>query len=103
MTMTIADHWHGGHNVSGYVPESDENDAYRYWQDALSAMRGEFDRAWDDGTDEQYLEAHTMIHGASESQDFLVYTATHPDSDHDIPTAWWVRRCAGPDCDVQTF
>ncbi|HEX9540075.1 MAG TPA: hypothetical protein VGA04_18095 [Streptosporangiaceae bacterium] len=91
-------HWHAGHNVTGYLPQDDENYAYSDWSDALSALREDLERAWDDGTDDQYLEAHTMIHHATAGQDFLAYTATHADSDHDIPTAWWVTRCTEKEC-----
>jgi len=95
----MAMHWHAGHNVAGYLPESDDAGyPYADWSDALSALREDLERAWDDGTDEQYLEAHTAIHGATAGQDFLVYTATNPDSAHDIPTAWWVTSCAEDDC-----
>jgi hypothetical protein len=96
--IPAAHHWHAGHNVAGYLSDDDENFAYTDWSEALSALREDLERAWDDGTDEQYLEAHTMIHIAAAEQDFLVYTATHADSDHDIPTAWWVTRCTEADC-----
>ena len=94
----VTHHWHAGHNVAGYLPESDDSYAYSDWSDALSALREDLERAWDDGTDEQYLDAHCAMHIATADQPFLVYTATHADSDHDIPTAWWVTRCTETDC-----
>lgn len=93
-------HWHAGHNVTGYLPESDEPNAYVTWHDAMDVLVADLEYAWDgeDATDEQYLEAHTAMHGATEGEDFLVYTATNPDSDHDIPTAWWITACTEDDC-----
>jgi hypothetical protein len=94
-------HFHAGHNVSGYLPESDEFNAYETWHGALSALCDDLERAWDDGTDAQFLEAHTEIHGATPGQDFLTYTATNPDSDHDLPTAWWVTSCTESECTTE--
>jgi hypothetical protein len=90
-------HWHAGHNVSGYLPESDPIYSSE-WRGALDAIVWELDSAWDDGTDAQYLDAHTAMHAASEGQDFLTYTATHADSDRDIPTAWWITACTDDGC-----
>ena len=94
------EHWHAGHNVAGYLPESDDPNAYATWRDAMDALVSDFERAWDDeyATDAQYLDAHTSMHNATEDQDFLVYTATHADSEHDIPTAWWVTACTEDEC-----
>jgi hypothetical protein len=99
LAMTTA-HWHASHNVSGYLPMSDEPDAYATWREAMDVLVSDLEFAWDDeqSTDEQYLEAHTLMHGATDDQDFLAYTATHPDSAHDIPTAWQVISCTEDEC-----
>ena len=31
-------HWHAGHNVAGYLPESDEPNAYATWHDAMASL-----------------------------------------------------------------
>ena len=100
MTMI---HWHAGHNVAGYLPESDEPNVFETWKDAMDSLVSDLEFAWDGSDailngDAQFLDAHTSMHGATEGAEFLVYTATHPDSDHDIPTAWWVTPCSEPDC-----
>ena len=92
-------HWHCGHNVSGYLPESDEPNTYEDWSDALSSLVADIEWAWDDGTDEQYLDAHCAMHNATSGHDFLTYTTTHLDSAHDIPTAWWVESCQDSKCE----
>jgi hypothetical protein len=73
----ITIHWHAGHNVAGYLPESDVYTCAS-WREALDALVADLERAWDDADtmldgDARYLEAHTAMHGATEGQDFLTY------------------------------
>lgn len=100
---TQTPHWHAGHNIAGYLPESDVS-ICATWDDALSALVSDLEHAWDEaGTrsngDAQYLDAHTAMHAATAGTEFLTYTATHADSEHDIPTAWWITSCTESDCE----
>jgi hypothetical protein len=93
-------HYHAFSNVAGYLPESDDTGyPFDTFSEALSALVSDLEHAWDfdDATDEQYLDAHTAMHNAT-GPEFLTYTATHADSEHDIPTAWQVVPCTDNEC-----
>jgi hypothetical protein len=100
-------HWHAGHNIAGYLPESDEA-AYRYesWHDAHMSVVTDVEAAQDDADDlpddaesvrEGLLDVHCALHGATEDAPFLAYSPTNG-GPHDLPTAWWVSRCDSADC-----
>jgi len=96
-------HWSYGHNVSGYVPESDvihvdgwENariglrDELEYERDSLGYAEDDDQRAqalW-----ESVTEAIDAVNAATAGQEFLAYT--DDGGQHTIPTAWWINVCA---------
>lgn len=94
--ITGQQHWHAGHNVAGYLPESDDPCTYAEWSDALSALVSDLESAWDDGDDGEYLPAHCDMHNATSGREFLTYTL--PDREHALPTAWWLTECSETDC-----
>lgn len=107
-------HYHAGHNVSGYLPMSDDTGyPYQTFSDAVSALEDELTRDWDDACDlfnpfdednetvarieSEYNDARQAMREA-EAPAFLTYTPTNFDSEHDIPTAWWVTPCDDDEC-----
>jgi len=59
-------HWHAGWSMPGCLPE----EPYATFGDLASArmyLLGEYDHAWDMGTDEAFLEGHTQLHAGATS------------------------------------
>lgn len=98
-------HYHAGSNVSGYLPMSDDTGyPYETFSDAMSSLEDDLTRAWDSDysasgevINKTYSEAREEMRNAS-APAFLTYTPTNFDSEHDIPTAWWVTPCDETDC-----
>lgn len=99
-------HWHAGHNVSGYLPESDDLTVFDTFADAKAALLADLKWAADDAIDiddGQRLSAledakRRLTDAADTDTEFLACTRTHGDSDYDIPTAWWIQPCDAGEC-----
>ena len=64
--------WVAGWNMPGYLPEC-EPVSFDTWREAHAYIVEELERAWDySGTDDDYLEAHTEMHLASEGEPYWV-------------------------------
>ena len=103
--LTMA-HWSYGHNVSGYVPESDVI-CQDGCADALAGLREDLEHERDSvegDTGDAELDASYQalydslgtalaeLDKATPGQPFLAYTSDG--GAHRIPTAWWVDVCA---------
>lgn len=101
-------HWHAIHNVSGYLPEQDENPALP-WEDARAALAGDIEHERDaldyapgedprtDALDASLAEALAGVRAATPGQDFLIYT--DDGESHTIPTAWQITACTESECE----
>lgn len=86
-----------GHNVSGYVPESDVH-SVRTFEEAKAILLSELKFA------EDYAESETVAEEMSAAAEDMnlwsspdtLYTRT-TDSEHDIPTAWWITELSNTD------
>ena len=76
--------WVAGWNMPGYLPET-MPESFDTWEEAHAYIVSEFERAWDDGTDEDYLEAHTELHHMESGVPFWV-------SVEDDRLRYWVDR-----------
>lgn len=63
--------WIAGWNMPGYMPEAEPAE-FDTWREAHGFIVGEVERAWDDGTDVDYLPAHTALHVATEDQPYAI-------------------------------
>lgn len=103
-------HYHAIHNVSGYLPQSDDTTSFATFEDAADALRedlgAEIDGEESDARARELEDAQSALDAAraagaaAAGGSFLTYTSTHADSDHDIPTAWQVTACTEIECDA---
>lgn len=101
-------HYHVGHNVAGYLPESDDTSIpFESFKAAMTALEDDLTSAWDfayevmgeiyDYDYAEYTAARDAMRTAT-GQDFCTYIPTNPGSAHDIPTALWVQSCSQFGC-----
>lgn len=104
-------HYHYGHNVAGYLPESDVfavetaeearaglADDLKFERDGLDyAPADEDSQALYDSLGEALDELNTA---ADVSQGFSTYTSDG--GEHRIPTAWWIQPCYETDCELES-
>jgi len=63
--------WTAGWNMPGYLPESDPV-SFDTWHEAHAYVVDSLERAWDDGSDDDYLDAHALAHHATEGEPYWV-------------------------------
>lgn len=91
------------------IRESKSNsDLARRLADACSALDDELNTEIDDEESDARvaelqsvrddLAAHAAAGEQASGGEFLAYTSTHADSEHDIPTAWQVVPCSEDEC-----
>lgn len=77
--------WVVGWQMPGYLPEM-EPFTVDSWEDALDALRSEYERAWDEGDDDEFLEGHTEFHHARPGEPFYAVGGR---------LVWWIASDEG--------
>ena len=63
--------WVAGWNMPGYLPECEPVECDT-WHEAHAYIVESLERAWDEGSDDDYLDAHTLVHHATEGEPYWV-------------------------------
>jgi hypothetical protein len=96
-------HYHYGHNVAGYLPESDVG----MTEDFDSAKRAVIeDMLYRADTEEEETAAENLTNAAEDvnlasGPDLVEYVDENPSSEHSLPVAYWVQVCAEDDCQAE--
>jgi hypothetical protein len=99
-------HYHAYSNTAGYVPESDDSGyPFATFAEARDSLADDMARAAEDSAEfdpQRAADLDAIMPDLralpAEAEGWLGYTATHGDSDHDIPTAWQVVACTHAEC-----
>lgn len=99
-------HYHVDHNLSGYLPMSDEHAIFSDWQDALNYLRDELMQLDHYGTDDespeflsaQLEDAEQNFNRATYGDDVSV-PILFTDDVYALPEIYWLVAC-NDDCGV---
>jgi hypothetical protein len=94
-----------GHNISVYLPESDVSYAETF-EDAKAVLIADLLEAADDAQSNDENTLADELDGLAQDvnlesgpQGFTYYSSTNPDSEYDLPTAWWVAEISQEEYD----
>lgn len=79
--------WSAGWNTPGYSPNPDVVATFETWEEAHGYIVDSYERAWDESTDEDFLDGHTALHVVTAGEPYSVNS-----EEDSLGTAWWVQR-----------